>query len=172
MPTATQDLKLSAFVLATHTITNLHGDQNSDIVSGVDLTIPAFHSVDAGAELRGSYPIHGGSLSSQESFVLGPKIDYSIKSVRLYVDLLAGRGRINYLDGGYVFGALKYIRSDSPVFSTGVGCDLRFTHRSAIKVDFQFQAWDTPAVASGRITPGSVSIGGVYNFDFNRNHPE
>jgi hypothetical protein len=172
VPTATQELQLSAFFLATQTVTNLQGGQNSGIISGVDLTVPAVHSVGTGVELRGSYPIYNNSVSNQKSFVVGPKIEYQAGSLRLYADILIGRGRISYLGGGYIFGALKYIRSDSPVFSPGIGCDFRVTHRAALKVDVQYQSWNTPTVASGRIRSESVSVGGVYNFDFNRRHPK
>src|ERR1700743_310740 len=78
VPTATQDLQLSAFFLAAQTGTNIQGGQNSGVVAGVDVCVPAFHSIAAGGEPRGSYPIYDGSVSSQKSFALGPKVEYSV----------------------------------------------------------------------------------------------
>jgi hypothetical protein len=172
VPTATQSLQLSTFVVAARTSTDLQGDRNFDITCGTDLTLLMFRYIDTGVEIRGSYPVQSESLSSRKSFLMGPKIAYQINRFRPYVDLLVGRGRINYLDGGYIFGDTKYIRSDSAVFSPGMGFDLYLTHRVALKVDLQYQSWNTPAVAAGRITPGSASVGGTYNFDFNSRHRE
>lgn len=172
VPTATQRLQLSTFLVATETSAGFQGAKNFDITSGTDLTVLTLRYFNTGVELRGSYPIQSGSVISQKSFLVGPKIDYPNGRFRPYVDLLVGRGRISYLDGGYISGTVKYIRSDSAVLSPGIGCDLYFTHRVAMKVDIQYQSWESPASSSGRITPGVVSVGGTYNFDFNSRHLE
>jgi hypothetical protein len=172
VPTATQRLQLSTFLVATETSAGLQSAKNLDITPGSDLTLLRLRYFNTGVELRGSYPIQRGSVISQKSFLIGSKIDYPNGRFRPYVDLLVGRGRISYLDGGYISGAVKYIRSDSAVLSPGIGCDLYFTHRVAMKVDIQYQSWESPASSSGRITPGVVSVGGTYNFDFNSRHLE
>jgi hypothetical protein len=56
------------------------------------------------------------------------------------------------------------------VYSPGVGADYNFTHNLALKADAQFQHWDTPVVASGTIHPVALTLGVVYNFDFNPRH--
>ena len=172
VPTSTQKLKLSAFIAATQTPTVLDNGENLDITSGMDLTLHIFHRLEVAGELRGSYPMQGNSVSSQQSYMSGPKIEYPVRNIRPYFDCFIGRGRITYLDDGYVFRAVRYIRSDSLIFSPGIGLDLYLNHRTAIKIDFQYQSWNTPAVASGRITPGTVTVGTVYRFDFNSRHPE
>jgi hypothetical protein len=51
-----------------------------------------------------------------------------------------------------------------------VGLDYSITHHFALKADLQYQHWDVPVVASGRIDPTVVSLGGKYMFDFNSHH--
>jgi hypothetical protein len=172
VPTATQRLQLSTFLIATEASSGFQGAKNFDITSGGDLTWLTFRHFNMGVELRGSFPLHSGSVIGQKNILAGPKLEYPKSMFRPYVDLLVGRGRISYLDGGYIAGPVKYIRSDSAVFSTGIGCDLYFTHRLAMRVDIQYQSWDSPAASSGRITSGLVSVGETYNFDFNPRHQE
>jgi len=172
VPTATQRLQLSTFLIATETSSGFQSAKNFDITSGSDLTLLTLRHFNTGIEVRGSYPIHSGSVIGQKSILAGPRFEYPKSMFRPYADLLVGRGRISYLDGGYIVGTVKYIRSDSAVLSTGLGCDLYFTHRLAMRVDIQYQSWNSPAAASGRITPGLVSVGGTYNFDFNPRHLE
>ncbi|MGF7183655.1 hypothetical protein [Tunturiibacter psychrotolerans] len=172
VPTATQSLQLSTFLIATETSSGFQGAKSFDITSGGNLTLLMYRYLNTGVEVRGSYPIHSGSVIGQKSILVGPKFEYPKSVLRPYADLLVGRGRISYLDGGYVAGTVKYIRSDSAVFSPGIGCDLYLTHRIAMRVDIQYQSWDSPAASSGRITPGLVSVGGTYNFDFNSRHLE
>jgi hypothetical protein len=172
VPTATQRLQLSTFLIATETSSGFQGAKHFDITSGGDITWLTIRNFNTGVEIRGAYPIHSGSVINQKSVLAGLKLEYPKSKFRPYADLLVGRGRISYLDGGYIAGNVKYIRSDSAVLSTGIGCDLYFSHRFAMKVDIQHQSWDSPAAYSSRITPGVVSIGGTYNFDFNPGHLE
>jgi hypothetical protein len=172
LPTATQALQFSTFVAATRISTDLESGENFDITSGMDLMLLSLRRLDIAGELRGSYPLQRGTTSSQESFVSGPKVEYRIHHLRPYADFMVGRGRITYLSGGYIFRNVKYIRSNSLVLSPGIGLDLCLSHRVALKVDFQYQSWDTPAAVSGRIAPGAAMVGATYRFDFNARHPE
>jgi hypothetical protein len=170
VPTATQQFQLSAFLASTRTSTDLESGSNFDITSGADLNLLAFRYIDTTVELRGSCPIQSGTVSSQKNILIGPKIEGPIRRIRPYVDFLSGRGRMTYLNGGYIFGNFRYIRSDSEVLSPGAGVDLNLTHRTSLKIDFQYQYWETPATFSGRINPRALSFGGIYNFDFNSRH--
>jgi hypothetical protein len=172
LPTATQTLKLSTFIATTRTSTGLDYGETLAITSGMDLTLLAYGRLDVAGELRGSYPVRRESVISQASYVVGPKLQYPIRNIRPYIDFFVGRGRITYLDGGYIFGDFKYIRSDSLVLSPGVGMDFHLNHRTALKVDFQYQSWEAPVVINGRITPWAQTVGATYNFDFNSRHPE
>jgi hypothetical protein len=169
-PAATQLLQLSAFAGGTGTFTNLAGGKNLDITAGADITVLAFRLFRPAAEIRGSYPIDEGTISSQKNFLVGPKVEYPLGRLHPYVNFLVGRGAIDYLRGGYIFGNVRYINSNTLVLSPGVGLDYNLTHDLALKVDFQYQHWDTPAVPSGSIRPKAITLGAVYIFDFNPRH--
>ena len=169
-PTATQQLQLSAFLGGTGTFTNLAGGKNLDITAGADITVLNFRLFRPAAEIRGSYPIDEGTISSQKNFLLGPKIEYPLGRVHPYANFFIGRGGIDYIRGGYIFGNVRYLSSNTLVLSRGVGFDYNLTHQLAVKIDFQYQHWDTPAVASGSISPKATTLGAVYVFDFNPHH--
>jgi hypothetical protein len=169
-PAATQQLQLSAFVGGTGTFTNLAGGKNLDVTAGADITVLAFRHFRPAAEIRGSYPIDEGTINSQKNFLLGPKLEYPLGRLHPYVNFLIGRGGIDYIRGGYIFGNVRYLNSNTLVLSPGVGLDYNLTHQLAVKVDFQYQHWDTPAVASGSISPKAITLGAVYVFDFNPHH--
>jgi opacity protein-like surface antigen len=169
-PAATQQLQLSAFVAGTGTFTDLSGGKNLGITAGVDITVLHFRAFRPAAEFRGTYPVYGGTISSQKNFLIGPKVEYPIGRLHPYVDFLIGRGGIDYLRGGYVYGDVKYLSSNTVVYSPGGGLDYNLTHNLAVKFDFQYQHWDTPAAPSGSIHPKAITLGGVYVFDFNRRH--
>ncbi|HTC74390.1 MAG TPA: outer membrane beta-barrel protein [Edaphobacter sp.] len=169
-PAATQRLQLSAFVAATGTFTGLEGGKNLGITAGADLTYLGFRQFLPSFEVRGTYPIDQGHISSQKNFLLGPKVEYPLGKFHPYADFLIGRGQIDYHSPGFVFGDTLYISSNTLVYSPGVGLDYNVTHNIAIKADAQFQHWDTPVTTSGTIHPTALSVGVVYNFDFNSRH--
>lgn len=169
-PAGTQHLQLSAFVAGTGTFTDLEGGKNLGITAGADLTVLTFRQFRPSFEVRGTYPIDQGHISSQKDFLLGPKVEYPIGPFHPYVDFFIGRGEINYQPPGFVFGNLRYISTNTLVYSPGVGLDYNLTHSVALKADAQFQHWSTPVTASGSIYPVALSLGLVYNFDFNPRH--
>jgi opacity protein-like surface antigen len=169
-PAGTQRLELSAFVAATGTFTGLAGGKNLGITAGADLTYLGFRQFLPSFEIRGTYPIDEGHISSQKNFLLGPKVEYPLGKFHPYADFLIGRGQIDYHSPGFVFGDTLYISSNTWVYSPGVGLDYNVTHNIAIKADAQFQHWDTPVTTSDTIHPTDFSGGVVYNFDFNSRH--
>jgi hypothetical protein len=169
-PAGTQQLQLSAFAGATGIFTDLAGGKNLGITAGADLTFLAFRQFRPSFEIRGTYPINQGHISSQKNFLLGPKVEYPIGRLRPYVNFFFGRGEIDYHDPGFIFGDTRYFSTNTFVYSPGIGLDYSVNHNIALKVDAQFQHWDTPAVASGAIHPTALTVGAVYNFDFNPRH--
>lgn len=170
IPAGTQQLQLSVFGGATGTFTDFEGGKNLDITAGADLTFLNFRLFRPAFELRGSYPIDQGHISSQKNFLVGPKVEYPIGRLHPYADFLIGRGEINYLNGGFVFGPTLYISTNTLVYSPGIGLDYNFTHSLAVKADAQFQHWNTPAIVSGVIHPTALTLGATYTFDFNPRH--
>ena len=170
VPTATQQLQLSAFAGATGTYTNLEGGKNGGITAGVDLTFLTLPYVQPSLEIRGTYPVDSGHISSQENILIGPKVSRPIGRFHPYADFLIGRGQIDYLNGGYLYNEVLYISSSTTVYSPGLGVDIDLTNRWAVKADFQYQHWDAPVVPSGSINPKATTFGIVYHFDFNPRH--
>src|SRR6202020_1417010 len=149
VPAGTQQLQLSAFGGATGTLPDLEGGKNLGITAGADLTFLAVRTFRPSFELRGTYPIDKGHISSQKNFLLGPKVEYPIGRFHPYVDFLLGLGEIVYHSPGFIFGNIRSLNSNTAVSSPGVGLDYNLTHNIAIKADAQFQHWDTPVTTSG-----------------------
>jgi hypothetical protein len=169
-PTATQQLQLSAFAGGTGTFTNFDGGKNLDITAGADLTYFGLRFVQPSLEVRGSYPVDKGTISSQKSFVGGLKVEHAFGRLHPYLDFLIGRGEIDYGQGGFPVGNILYLSSTSTVYSPGGGLDYNFVSHIDLKADLQYQHWDTPIVSSGVIHPVAVTLGAVYRFDFNPRH--
>jgi hypothetical protein len=170
IPVATQQVQLSAFSAVTPISTGLGQGNNLTVTAGADIAFVGLRRIRSVMEIRGTYPIAGGNVDKQKSFVAGPVIEYTVGRFRPYADFLIGKGAINYLRGGYVFGSEQYISSSTIVYSPGVGLDYSITHHFALKADLQYQHWDVPVVVSGHINPAVVSLGGKYMFDFNPHH--
>ncbi len=170
VPAGTQNLQFSLFAGGTGTFTDLEGGKNLGITAGVDLTVLTFRLFRPSLEIRGTYPIDGGHISSQKNFLLGPKVEYPIGRFHPYADFLIGRGEIDYHAPGFDVGNTRYISTNTLVYSAGVGLDYNLTHSIAVKADAQFQHWDTPVTTSGVLYPTAITLGVLYNFDFNPHH--
>jgi hypothetical protein len=170
IPVAVQQMQFSAFSAATPITTGLGQGKNLTITVGADIAFVGLRRIRSVIEVRGIYPIASDNVDKQKSFVAGPVIEYTVGRFSPYADFLMGKGAINYLHGGYVFGKEKYISSSSVVYSPGVGMNYSITHHFALKADLQYQHWDVPVVASGKINPTVVPLGGKYMFDFNPHH--
>jgi opacity protein-like surface antigen len=173
-PTATQQLQLSAFGGATGAFTDLRGGKNLDITAGADLTLSTFRLLRPSLELRGSYPIDSGHISSQKNFLGGVRVEHTFGRLRPYANFLIGLGEIDYNPPApaypYTYPYNFYLKSSSVIYSVGGGVDYDLTSRWAVKADAQFQHWDTPTTASGAIHPTALTLGAVYRFDFNPRH--
>jgi hypothetical protein len=178
--TATQALSLSAFGGATGTLTGLPADngmgqgKNVGITAGVDLRIGHYGNFLPSIEVRGTYPFHKGAIDSVKNVVGGLRVEHPLLDGRLhpYADILFGRGEIDYQGSGYYVpsSALIYYYTVSNIFSPGLGMDIDVTHSVSLKLDAQFQHYDTPVSSSGSIYAKAATIGAVYHFDFNP-HP-
>lgn len=192
--TATQALSLSAFGGATGNWTELDGGRNLGITAGVDLALPTYRRFRPVLEGRGTYPVDGGHIDAQKEFLGGLRVERQNTRWHPYVDILVGRGQLNYQSGGFTYGSYTYLFSTSTVYSGGGGVDVDLSHHFAVRGDFQVQHWDTPfpssasaipvSVLSNRARPETVvvttapqtiyprmaTVGVVYRFDFNH-HP-
>jgi hypothetical protein len=170
LPTASQALQLSAFGAASGVFTGLYGGHNAGITAGADLSMPSLHGYHPSIEVRGIYPFDKGQVDSQKSVMGGVKVDHRLARSSPYVDFLAGRGEIDYQNGGFTVGLLKYISTSTNVYSLGAGADLDVSHHFALKADYQYQFWKTPVIPAGNIHPSVISLGVVYRFDLNHSY--
>src|SRR5450631_290091 len=70
VPTASQTNQLSAFGGVSGVFTGLESGHNLSITAGIDFAFLSLHGFHSAAEVRGTYPIHSGTIDSQKS-VLG-----------------------------------------------------------------------------------------------------
>ncbi|MGI4756538.1 MAG: hypothetical protein ACRYGF_06780 [Janthinobacterium lividum] len=189
---ADRRLDLSAFGLFSGTYTGLgplsypyliDGPQgpegrNLTFSLGADLGVYTFHGARLGAEVRGSTPIKSGQVDSQKSILAGIRVTHEpsgygfLGHVRPYVDVLAGRGQMKYQGGGYLVqdGSFltEYLANNSAVYDAGGGFELDVTRRCSIKVDAQFQRWNTLVNTSGVIYSKQGGVGIVYRYGTGR----
>jgi hypothetical protein len=170
VPAGTQKLQLSAFAGATGTFTDFNGGKNLGITAGADLTFLTFRLFRPSVEARGTYPVDSGQLSGQKNFLIGPKVEVPFGRLHPYADFLVGRGQSDYVNGGFIYGNLLYILTNTIVYSPGVGLDYDLGHNLAVKADAQFQIWHAPPTPSGTIYPTALTLGVTYTFDFNPHH--
>jgi hypothetical protein len=182
---ASQQMTLSAFAGVTYTFSGLYSNgayngstasgpvqgKSTGITGGVDLRVGHFGRYNPTVEVRGSYPVDTGNIDSAKDILAGFKLERPVgASGRLhpYVDLLVGRGELDYHSGGYLTGGFVYFFTDSTVLSPGAGVDIDLTHHFALKLDAQYQQYKTPVVNSGKIWSLPVTAGVIYIFDFNQ----
>jgi hypothetical protein len=167
MPTASQALEISVFGAGTGTATELGGGKNTGITAGLDVTFRNYFHVRPSLEIRGTYPIDSGSVVGLTDGMVGLKLQKDYGRFHPYVDVLYGRGALDYQNGGIVIGTFRYDRTTTNVYGAGAGLDLRLTRQFYGKADVQFERWNTPVTDTGVIYPIPVSIGIAYRFDFN-----
>jgi hypothetical protein len=170
IPVATHQTQLSTFSAVAPTSTGLGQGQNLTVTAGADIAFVGLRRIRSVIEIRGTCPIAAGNVDKQKSFVSGPIVEYSVGRFRPYADFLIGKGAINYLGGGYIFGSEKYMSSSSVIYSPRVGLDCSITHHFALKADLQYQRWQVPVAVSRNINSTLVSLGGKYMVDFNPHH--
>ena len=165
MPTADKPFSFSAFAGATGSWTGLSGGKNLGITAGGDISFRPFHSFYPSVEVRGTYPVDGGTIDSQESIQFGAKAERYYGNFRPYVDAFYGRGKITYLNGGYPnpAGTLLYLDSIANIYAGGGGVEYTLTDHFAIKLDGEYQHWGSPVTTSGSLNTTAVTIGVVYH---------
>ena len=167
--TATQQLELSAFGAGTGTYTDVLGGRNLGITAGADLAFMTYKRFRPVAEIRGTYPIYKGQIDDQKTFLGGIKVERPFGRLHPYGDFLFGRGSITY-KRGLQLGNVVYLKSNTTVYSLGIGLDYDLTRQFAAKGDFQYEHWNAPPIPGGVVHPKALSLGVVYRFDFNHHY--
>jgi hypothetical protein len=168
VPTATQQFQLSVFGGASGVATGFNSGRNLGITAGVDLGIRPLYSIFPSLEIRGTYPVNKGQVDSQRNILAGLKLAKHYGFVRPYIEVLFGRGEIQYPNGyDTPHRDFFYVQSTSNVVSLGVGLDLQLNNRFACKADAQFQSYSSPVIDSGHLFAEAATVGLVYRFTFN-----
>jgi len=167
VPTATRGVQLSAFGGVAGVYTGVADGRNASIVLGGDIAFSVFHGTRPSVEVCGLFPIDSGSVLDQRSILFGPRVAFlPRRRFHPYGDFLFGRGEINYLHGGYIFGPFLYVQTTTNVFSPGFGLDYDLTPQISLKVDGQYQHWGYTPTSSGSAWSKVGTVGVVYRFNF------
>jgi len=169
VPDAVQPTRLAVFALATYTDAGIADTRSLGVTVGADLafTPGGFSRFVPALEVRGSAS-EAGKLSSLREDLAGPRLSFWYGVLHPYADVLVGRGRVQYLDGGVIFGERVYVSSITTVYSPGGGLEVPLSHSLTAKLDAQYQFWHVPVVATGTAHPVALSVGVAYQFDFNQ----
>ena len=179
-PTATRSVQPSVFVLGTGVLSGLEGYGRTSFTGGKNIAFTAGIDVGVysiggryllGIEGRGTYPVAGGQIVEERSVLGGVRITREpgeTGRLRPYLNVLFGRGQMDYQNGGYLVPGLLYSRTASNVLDGGGGVELDVTDHFSGKVDVQEQHWNTPVVSSGAVYSTQVSIGLVYRIGAGR----
>jgi hypothetical protein len=166
MPTASQGSNLSVFAGVTGVYTGIDQGKNLGITAGADYSIHGFFGFRPAIEVRGTYPLHDGTVDDQKSILGGVRLERPIRRFHPYGDFLVGRGEIDYVTP-LVIGFSEYIRTASTVYSPGAGFEYDLTPHFAFRADAQDQHWDTPVNNSGSAWAKQGTLAVTYKFDFN-----
>lgn len=166
-PTANREIRLSAFAGVNGTFTGLEGGKNAGLTAGADLGIRPYFSLEPSIEVRGTYPVHDGTIDAQRNILAGLKISKRFGPFHPYGDILFGRGEIDFQGNGYSdpSGLFRYFKTVSAVLAPGGGVDLDVSPHFSLKADASFPRYATPVTASGHVFATSVTGGIVYHFN-------
>jgi hypothetical protein len=179
-PTATRDLRMSAFAGINGTDTGLPGDpsrptsstgNNIGITAGYDLGFRTpIHQLHTALEVRGTYPVDSGDVAGEKNLLVGLRIGPYIRNLRPYGDAFYGRGGLTYKGFGYPAPnqTIYYTTSVGNVFAGGGGVDVDLSERFAIKFDVQIERYSVPVTTSGHLLAKAGTVGVIYRFDFDR----
>jgi hypothetical protein len=109
-------------------------------------------------------------VDSEKDMLAGAQVEYPFGCFHPYGDFLAGRGSIDYENGGYTAGGLLCAQTASTVLSPGGGVDYDLFGHFGVKGDVQYQHWDTPVTTKGSFDSKVASVGVVYRFGFIGGH--
>jgi len=167
-------MQLYAFGGVTGTYTGLSGGRNLGITAGADLGFGIHYGVLPQLEVRGTIPMDSGNLVGEKNFLAGLKVEKIYGRYHPYVNLLFGRGELNYHAPGYLdpTATVLYQRTNSNVWSPGGGVDIDVTRSIAFKADFQYQRYDTPVTTSGTVYSKAITFGAVYRFGYRQSRPD
>ena len=163
VPTASANLRLSAFAGVSGNYTGVDLAKNADVVAGFDIGFRPFAGFLPSIEARGQYPIDKGHVVAQENALVGLRLGRRKQNFNPYGDVLFGRGKLEFANGRpNPAGTFLVLSNTTNVLSLGGGLDYNLSPHFAAKGDFQIQKYDTPVSASGSVYSKVFTVGIVY----------
>ncbi len=163
VPTASANLRLSAFAALSANYTGVELARNGDVTAGVDIGFRPFAGFFPAIEARGSYPIAKGHTVAQKNALVGIRLGRHKDNFNPYGDVLFGRGELDFPTGlTNSTGTFLVLSNTTNVLSFGGGLDYNLSRHFAAKGDFQFQKYDTPVSVSGSVYSKVFTVGIVY----------
>jgi hypothetical protein len=174
-PTAVRRIQPSAFVMVNGTFTGLEsngvtsfqGGRNLAFAAGGDFGFYAPGRYSLAAEVRGSIPMNSGDIVGEKSILGGlrfsrePAGDHALP-IRPYVDILFGRGQLNYQNGGYVTPYFILLSNNSNTLEAGGGVEMDVARNFSVKLDAQVQTWKTPIPGVDTLYSKHAGVGVTY----------
>jgi hypothetical protein len=171
-PTAVRRIQPSAFVMLDGTFTGLNaggvtsfqGGKNLAITAGGDFGFYSPGRYSLAAEVRGSYPVASGDIVGEKSILGGLRFSREPGDVRLrpYVDVLFGRGELNYQHGGYITPLFLLYSNNSNTLEAGGGVEMDISRNFSVKLDAQVQTFKTPIPGADTLYSKHLGIGVTY----------
>ena len=163
VPTASANLRLSAFAGVSANYTGVELAKNGDVTAGVDIGFRPFAGFFPAIEARASYPIAKGHTVAEENALVGIRLGRHKENFNPYGDVLFGRGKLDFPTGlTNPAGTFLVLSNTTNVLSFGGGLDYNLSQHFAAKGDFQFQKYDTPVSVSGAVYSKVFTVGIVY----------
>jgi hypothetical protein len=165
LPTASSNIRISAFAGASGNFTGLQLAKNLDFTGGVDVEFKPFAGFYPAVEVRGMYPILSGQTVSERNLLGGIRLARHKNNLAGYGDFLYGRGQVDYGNGAGLpnpSGTLLYEQTVSDVYSVGGGVDWQWTRHFGLKGDFQLQHYDSPVSPTGVLASKVFTLGIIY----------
>ncbi len=163
VPTASANLRLSAFAGMSGNFTGVGLAKNGDISAGFDIGFRPFAGFFPAIEMRGLYPIEKGKLVNQKNLLAGIRLGRRKENFNPYGDVLFGRGKLEFPHGlATPTNSFIVLLNTTNVLSFGGGLDYQLSPHFAAKGDFQMQKYNTPVDASGSVYSKVFTVGIVY----------
>jgi hypothetical protein len=173
VPTAVEQLHISAFGGITGRETQYRGGRNGDITAGFDFGFRPYRFIRPSVEVRGTIDVDKGHVDGQKDILGGIKLETRYRALHPYVDFLVGRAGVTYPGtGAQVPGEnIFYTSSSATALDGGGGFDFDLTRHFAFKADSQLLRFDTP-VTPAHIHPYEVTLGVTYRIGGGWRHPK
>ncbi len=174
-PTAIRDIDITVFGGITHTYTGLSGGGgNNGVTGGVDLNLPAIHTIRPSLEVRATSPYDSGKVDGQKDILGGLRVETAFPTASTPTSTSSAVAANSPSSAGTSPSTAPPFTASRPRPSLSPGAGFRFDLNNHFMTfgDVQLQHWNTPASLSGHLLAKPFTAGLVYRFTLTRHHVE